>query len=89
MEWDLARDVKNTKKEFSMYIAWKRKAENKGHGKREGRMEKTEMEKSEVLNEFFASVFTGSQAFQISQVSEPPGEGWGRQVHITGSEEWV
>jgi len=31
------------------------------------------MEKAEVLNEFFASVFTGSQDSYISQIPEPLG----------------
>lgn len=32
-----------------------------------------DLEKAEVLHEFFASVFTGSQASHFSQVPEPPG----------------
>lgn len=52
-------------------------------------MVKTEMEKSEILNEFFTSVVTGSQAFHISQIPEPPGGDWWSKVPITGSEEQV
>lgn len=70
---------------------WLRKGrpENKGHGKQEGRVVKTEVEKSEVLNEFFSTVFTGSQAFHISQVPEPPGGDWSSKVPVIGSEEQV
>lgn len=50
---------------------------------------KTDMEKSEVLSEFFASVFTGSQAVHISQVPEPPCGSWGSKVPIIDSEEQV
>lgn len=33
MEWDLAMDVKNNKKEFYKYIPQERKAKSKGHNK--------------------------------------------------------
>lgn len=45
--------------------------------------------KSAVLNEFFTSIFTGSQAFHIFQVPEPPGGAWGIKVLTIGSEEQV
>ena len=47
-----------------------------------GELATTGMEKAEVLNEFFALIFTGSQDSNISHVPEPCilqtlGEGWG------------
>lgn len=50
---------------------------------------KKDLEKAEVHNEFFASVFIGSQASYSSQVPEPPRGGWGNEVPFTVSKEQV
>ncbi|RMC12275.1 hypothetical protein DUI87_09787 [Hirundo rustica rustica] len=58
-------DVKNNKKGFYKYIGQKGKGmEGVQDGHKERDLVITEMEKAEVLNELFASVFTGSQASQ-------------------------
>ncbi|KGL87978.1 hypothetical protein N301_00234, partial [Charadrius vociferus] len=60
IELNLARDVKGYKKSFYVYISDKRKTrENVGPLRKEmGDMVTQDMEKVEVLNNFFASVFT-------------------------------
>lgn len=72
-ELNLARDAKNNKKEFHGYIGHKRKTKASvlSLTNEDGELVTTEMEKAEVLNNFFASVFTGGQASHISQVSKP------------------
>ena len=69
MELNLVRNVKNNKGLYR-YIGQKRKAKkNVPLGKR--KLASTDMEKAEVLNKFFASVFTGSQGSHISHAPEP------------------
>ncbi len=64
MELNLARDVKNNKKTFYRYIGQKRQAKTGVPSvvNLEGELASTDEEKAEVVNEFFASVFTGGQA---------------------------
>ena len=83
-ELNLARDVKNNMKTFYRYIGQKRQAKMSVPLllNVKGELASTDEEKAEVLNEFFASVFTGSQDSNISHVPEPCilqtlGEGWG------------
>jgi len=45
-----------------------------------GELTTIDMEKAEVLNEFFASVFTGSQD---SHIPEPQGGNWGSKLSPT------
>ena len=63
MELNLARDVKNSKG-FLRYTGQKRQTkESVPHLiKKKGKLPSSDMEKAEVLNEFFALVFTTSQA---------------------------
>ena len=72
MELNLVTDVKNNKKGFYRYIGQKRQAKESisplVHDKEELVM--TDIEKTEVLNEFFALVFTGSQDSCISHIAE-------------------
>jgi len=46
-------------------------------------------EKAEILNMFFALVFTGNQASHIFHVPEPPVRGWGSKIPPTVSRERV
>lgn len=72
VELSFARDVKNNQKGFFRYTGQKRQAKESlillVNEKRE--LAKTDMEKTEVLNEFFASVFVASQVSQTSHVPE-------------------
>jgi len=49
----------------------------------------TDMEKLEVLNNFFASVYTGRRSSQVFHFPEPVDGGWGIKVPPTVSEERV
>ncbi|KAK4818694.1 hypothetical protein QYF61_017915 [Mycteria americana] len=63
LELNLARDLKGNKKSFYRYVGDKRKTrENVGPLQKEtGDLVTWDMEKAEVLNDFFASVFTKGQ----------------------------
>ncbi|GAB0178700.1 mitochondrial enolase superfamily member 1 [Grus japonensis] len=71
-EISLARDVKDNKKSFYRYVSDKRRTrENIGPLWNEtGDLVTQDMEKAEVLNEFFASVFTGKCLSHTAQVAE-------------------
>ena len=66
------RDVKNNRKTFYRYIRQKRQAKASVPPlvNVKGELASTDEDKAEVLNEFFASVFTGSQDSSISHVPE-------------------
>ncbi|KFV02204.1 hypothetical protein N339_05970, partial [Pterocles gutturalis] len=73
MELNLARDVKNSKKVFYRYMGRSRRAKESVPPliNKKGELASSDMEKAEVLNKCFASVFTGSQASHGCQDPEP------------------
>ncbi|GAB0175874.1 mitochondrial enolase superfamily member 1 [Grus japonensis] len=76
IEVSLAGDVKDNKKSFYRYVSDKRRTrENVGPLRNEtGALVTQDMEKAEVLNDFFASVFTGKCLSHTAQVTE--GRDW-------------
>ncbi|GAB0206425.1 mitochondrial enolase superfamily member 1 [Grus japonensis] len=76
IELNLARDVKDNKKSFYRYVSDKRRTrENVGPLRNEtGDLVTQDMEKAEVLSDFFASVFTGKSLSHTAQVAE--GRDW-------------
>ncbi|GAB0179592.1 mitochondrial enolase superfamily member 1 [Grus japonensis] len=72
IEISLAREVKDNKKSFYRYVSDKRRMrENVGPLRNEmGDLVTQDMEKAEVLNDFFASVFTGKCLSHTAQVTE-------------------
>ncbi|GAB0179086.1 mitochondrial enolase superfamily member 1 [Grus japonensis] len=75
IELNLARDVKDNKKSFYRYISDKRKTgENVGLLQKEtGDLITWDMEKVEVLNDFFALVFSGKCSSLTAEVAEGKG----------------
>ncbi|MCQ4179430.1 hypothetical protein FK518_28165, partial [Klebsiella pneumoniae] len=71
-ELNLARDIKSNKKSFYRYVGDKRKSkENVGPLRKEtGVLVTRDMEKAEVLNDFFASVFTDKGSCLTTQAVE-------------------
>ena len=83
MELNLARDVKNSKKGFFRCTGQKRKAKESVLpliNEKEA-LSSSYMEKAEVLNKFFASVFTTSQSSQASHILELLSKTQGEQNH--------
>ncbi|GAB0177802.1 mitochondrial enolase superfamily member 1 [Grus japonensis] len=78
IEISLARDVKDNKKSFYRYVSEKRRTrENVGPLQNEmGDLVTQDMEKAEVLNDFFASVFTGKSLSHTAHVAEGKGRDW-------------
>ncbi|GAB0203411.1 hypothetical protein GRJ2_002806700 [Grus japonensis] len=78
IEISLARDVKDNKKSFYRYVSEKRRTrENVGPLWNEtGDLVTQDMEKAEVVSDFFASVFTGKSLSHTAQVAEGKGRDW-------------
>ncbi|GAB0204829.1 mitochondrial enolase superfamily member 1 [Grus japonensis] len=91
MEINLARDVKGNKKSFYRYISNKRKTrENVGLLQNDtGDLVTWDMEKAEVLNDFFASVFTGKCLNHTAQVTEGKGRDWENEEPPTAGEDQI
>ncbi|GAB0188293.1 mitochondrial enolase superfamily member 1 [Grus japonensis] len=93
IELNLARDIKGNKKSFYRYVSDKRKMrENVGPLQKEtGDMFSQDTEKAEVLNEFFASVFTSkcSSHTAQAQASEGKGRDWENEKPPTVGEDQV
>ncbi|GAB0185560.1 mitochondrial enolase superfamily member 1 [Grus japonensis] len=88
-EISLARDVKDNKKSFYRYVSDKRRTrENVGPLRNEtGDLVTQDMEKAEVLNDFFASVFTGKCLSHTAWVTE--GRDWENAEPPTVGEDQV
>ncbi|GAB0180274.1 mitochondrial enolase superfamily member 1 [Grus japonensis] len=89
IEISLARDVKDNKKSFYRYVSDKRRMrENVGPLRNEtGDLVTQDMEKAEILNDFFASVFTGKSLSHAAQVAE--GRDWENAEQPTVGEDQV
>ena len=77
MELNLARDVKDNKKGFYRYIGRRRQGKESAPPvmKGNGELASSDIEKAEVLNECFSSVFMGGQDSHVCQDHAPLGEG--------------
>ena len=89
IELNLARDLKGNKKSFHRYAGDKRKTrETVGPLQKEtGDLVTWDMEKAEVLNDFFASVFTGKCSSHTAQVAEGKGRDWENEEPPTVGED--
>jgi len=68
LELNLTRDAKNNQKGFYRYVRQKRKVKESAPAlmNATGKLATTDYEKAEVLNNFFASVFTGNLSSHTS-----------------------
>ncbi|KFU97279.1 hypothetical protein N339_06495, partial [Pterocles gutturalis] len=84
-------DVKSNKKWFYRHIGRRRQAKQSVPPliNEKGELASSDMEKTEVLNKCFASVFTGAQASHTCQDPEPLGEGERRGIPPTVTAEQV
>lgn len=73
-QYNMLRDVKNNKG-FYKYIGQKIQAKETVPPLINGKRELATADMAEVLNEFFASIFTVNQASYVSHVPEPLGRG--------------
>ncbi|PKU27098.1 hypothetical protein llap_22598 [Limosa lapponica baueri] len=90
-ELNLVRDIKDKKKKFSKYVRNKRKTgEDVGLLQKEtGDLVTQDMEKAEVFDDFFTSVFTGKGSNHTVQVTEGNGKDLENQELPTVGEDQV
>ncbi|GAB0183728.1 mitochondrial enolase superfamily member 1 [Grus japonensis] len=91
IELNLARDVKDNKKSLYRYVSDKRRTrENVGPLWNEtGDLVTQDVEKAEVLNDLFASVFTGKSLSHTAQVTEGKVRDWENEEPTTVGEDQV
>ncbi|KFV19528.1 hypothetical protein N340_02998, partial [Tauraco erythrolophus] len=91
IELNLARDIKGNKKNFYRYVSDKKRSrEDVGPlWKETGDLATRDMEKAEVPNDFFASVFTGKSSSGTAQVTEGKGRDWENEEPPTVGEDQV
>ncbi|GAB0180188.1 mitochondrial enolase superfamily member 1 [Grus japonensis] len=91
IELNLLKDVKGNKKSFYRYISDKKKTrENVGPlWKEMGDLVTQDIEKAEVLNDVFASVFTSKSSSHTAQVTEGKGRDWENEKPPTVGEDQV
>ncbi|KFQ78147.1 hypothetical protein N335_09061, partial [Phaethon lepturus] len=91
LELNLARDAKNKKKGFYRYVRQKRKVKESvlPLKSKTGKLVTTDEEKAEVLNDFFASVPTGSVSSHTSRGDGPQDRDWRSKVSPTVREDQV
>lgn len=67
MKWDVARDVKSNEKGLHKYRVYQKRKDKEKEPpvNKKGELVTTNIEKAEVLTEFFALVFSGSQACHV------------------------
>ncbi|KFZ65688.1 hypothetical protein N338_12981, partial [Podiceps cristatus] len=88
LELNLVRNAKNNKKGFYRYVSQKRKVKESVPPPSSNMTDKLVI-MAEVLNNFFASVFTGNLSSYIPQVDGPQGKDWGSKVPPTVNEDQV
>jgi len=90
-ELHLARDVKGNKKDFYRYVSDRRKTREivSPLRKEAGHLVTWDVEKAEVPNNFFASVFNSKCTSHTAQVAKGKGEDWENEEPLTVGDDQV